>query len=820
MGVRSLAGLGSLAGLLLLAGPVAAQSDVVAIRAGRIYTMTGKPIEQGVILIRNGRIVAVGKDVKVPAGTRVIDASSKVIIPGLIAANTTLAQEVDAEEAVTPHVRAVDSFDFVRDYKRLLEGGVTSVYVGTGDRRLVTGRGGVVKLAGANAAARTLRPEADVRVVLGEPSKGAPPLFRPPIPPTTENPILPAQRQQGASLASQVSVVRQLLLDARSLGDKARTGRGVARLAPLSQVAGGKSTLRVRAGRAAEIGSALNLARQQGVPLILEGATEGYRTAKQIASAGAAVVVQSPARIGASLASDLTRASAVGRPSLTNVSTLLNAGVRVCLAPSDDADLPNLLLLAASEVGRGVSPDAALRMVTITPAEVLGLAHRVGTIAPGRDADLVILDGEPLDSRTRVAATLINGRTVYQRPGERDRIERGLIAIKAGRILTATQGEITDGVIVIRGGRIIEVNRTGLVPAGATVINASHSVVMPGMIDAHTHLGLHAEADPAPLDFPSATTGSASGRTNLLNALTPGDPAFGEVLASGVTTVLIAPPTSGQVCGRAALLKTAECSTHGVLCADRIVREVAAVCFNMQGGTQRLAQPWTFRDLLQRAKDYHQRRAKYEQDLKDWERDRREAESKKTTVPREPTEVPLDEDLAPLAALFRGQVPALVHANRADEITNALTIFADESEIPLILVDATDSFRMTDQIRKRGATVALGPDVTHMDKGREVNSAQELTRAGVPTLFQSSATSGVQMLRLNAANAVRNGMDPADALRAVTINPARSLKVDDRLGSIEPGKDADLVILSGDPWDVTSRVQKVLVNGKVMYDGK
>jgi imidazolonepropionase-like amidohydrolase len=816
MGMRPPHGLLSVAAVSLIACSAAAQPNTVAIRAGRVYTMTGKPIDGGVILVRNGKVTAVGKGMKIPAGIPVIDASTKVVIPGLIAAHTNLADPTDSEEAVTPHVRAVDSFDFVRDYSRLLGGGVTSVYIGTGNRRLVSGRGGVVKLAGASAAARTLRPEADVRVVLGEAAKNAPPLFRPPVPPTTENPILPAQRQLGATLASQMAVVRQLLADGRSLAPKQRIVSS--RHVPVAQVTVGRSALRIRVGRAAEIRAAISLAKQQQVRLILEGATEGYLIAKEVA--GVPVVVQSQTRIGAPLAADHSRESASGRPSLRNVSELLKAGAPVCLVPFDDADLPNLLLLAASEVGRGVSRDDALRMVTATPAAVLGVAQRVGTIAPGRDADLVILDGDPLDTRTRVAVTMIDGNVAYRRSVTRDRIESGLVAIKAGRILTATQGEIENGLILIRGGRIVEVNRTGLVPPGAHVIDASNSVVMPGMLDAHTHLGLHAEADPASLDAPSATSGSATGRTNLLNALTPGDPSFRDALASGVTSVLIAPPTGGQVCGRASLLKTAECAGHGPICSDRVVREVAAICFNMQGDTPRLAQPWTFRDLLQRARDYHQRRAKYEQDMKDWERDRREAELKKTAIPREPTEVPLDEDLAPLATLFRGQAPAFVHAGRADEITNALTIFVDEAEIPLVLVDATDSFRVADQIRKRGAAVAMGPSVTRTEKGREINTAKELAQAGVRTLFQTSATSGVQMLRLNAANAVRYGMDPTDALRAVTINPARSLKVDDRLGSIEPGKDADLVILSGDPWDVTSRVQKVLVNGKVAYDGK
>jgi imidazolonepropionase-like amidohydrolase len=267
------------------------------------------------------------------------------------------------------------------------------------------------------------------------------------------------------------------------------------------------------------------------------------------------------------------------------------------------------------------------------------------------------------------------------------------------------------------------------------------------------------------------------------------------------------------VCGQAALVKTSNDD-------NRVVKELAAICFNAQGGSPRMSQIWSIRETIQRAKDYLQRRSRYEQDRKNWERDAKEAEAQKKTVPAEPAEVAKDEDQEPFAPLLRKEIPAFVHANRSHEINTALTVFRDEADLNVVLLDVADGYRAAEAIQKRNAPAALGPNVTRMDHGKRVNTADSLARAGVRVMFQSSATSGSELLRMNAAYAVKYGMDPAEALRALTINPARALNVQSRLGSIEPGKDADLVILSGDPFDFTTRVQRVLVNGKEAYRAK
>lgn len=839
--------------LLTLVPGTAAQAQstgVVAIRAGKILTLNGPAITNGVLLIRNGKIVAVGAEVKVPAGAQVIDARSRVVMPGLVSAFSTLAAGTDPEESVSPDIRAGDAFDYFGDYTKLLRGGLTTVYLSTSLHRLLSGQGAVVKLAGATPAGRTLRSPADVRVMLGAFAKTPPALFRPAIPPTTDNPLLPAQHQLPSARPAQFAVLRQFFADARRLsqghlGHPTAVGASDAglhlgerdvKLRTLLPILNGSEPLRIDANTATDIRQALDFAAEQHLRIVLEGAAEGWKLAGELARRHVPVVARTPLQPGRTVAVDFARDTTNGTVNLDNIAILIRAGVTVALEPGADSDLSDLLMLAATQTAYGVSPENALKSVTSNAAEILGVGNRVGRLAPGRDADVLILSGAPLATTTRVEMTLLDGKVVYRRAGTPSE-GRSLTAIRAGKILTVTQGIIENGIILIRDGKIVGINRDGVCPADALVIDASHSVVMPGIIDAESYLGLHTETEPTlpglaagarrgilspfaqQVSLPTGGAG-ASTRMKLIAALIPGDPVFQEALRGGVTEILLSPPIGGSLFGQATLIKTLPGSYQDPTSRGRIVKETAAICFNMQGGEPRMGQPWLFRDLLIASKGYLQRRMQYVRDHRQWEQDRDDAKLQRKDAPAEPVEVPIDEDQEPLAAMFRGQIPAFVHANRADEILAALKVFRDENSLSLTLVDAGDGFRVAEEIRKRSASVVLGPEILRTDKGQIINNAEALSHAGVPVLFASGSGSGTQFLRLNAANAVRNGMDPEAALRALTLTPARTLHVEDRLGSIDVGKDADLVILSGDPLEATSRVEKALVNGKVVYNAK
>ncbi len=799
------------------------EPSVVAVKGGTIIPVTSPPIQGGILLIRDGKIEDVGKDLKIPEGAEVIDASDKVVIPGLIDAFTTLAERSrDDEESVTPDIRAKDAFDFYGKYRRLLAGGVTTVYVSPGQRRLISGVGAVVKLAGDSIDDRCLKDTSALRVTLGELPKSPPAIFKPPIPPDPCHPLLPVEKQLPTTRMAEMALLRKVFTDVK-WAMKQKTPEMDSKVQALLPVLKRKIPVRINCNTAQDIRNAIRFAETFRLKLIIEGATEAYEVIDEIKSSKSPVVVTGVFEPGQQHLKDYTTDIALGRVNPDNPALLEKAGVKFALSSPTDETIPDLQFIAGYAVSRGLSPEDALKAITITPAEILGLADRIGSIEKGKDADLVILTGDPLDISSIVDKTLIDGKVVYARPEvkpEKKETEPAPItAIRAGKILTASRGQINNGLILVKGDKIAYIGAPKKIPEQATVIDAAKSVVMPGLVDIHSHLGLHAESEPVKMNPSAPASGPDSGDMRLVsivNAVRPDDEAFREALRSGVTSVLLAPQTGGFISGNAALIKLAGDSTK-----EMIVKEYAAVKFSMLGEQARMARIWEARDQLKGAKEYAEKWDDYEQKYEEYER-RRQYEQDKDPNERqeikEPARPGRDTNLELLRGLFKRQMPALVHANRADEILTTLKVFKDEYNLDVIILGGNDGFRVTDELRKYNVGVAIGPDIIRYEKGKPINNADLLTRSKLCVAFHTSATSGTQYLPMNAAYAIRYGMDEEEAFRAITIYPAKLLHVDDRIGSIEQGKDADLVILSGGPFDFRSRVEKVIVNGKVVYE--
>ena len=470
----------------------------------------------------------------------------------------------------------------------------------------------------------------------------------------------------------------------------------------------------------------------------------------------------------------------------------------MALIPPADAELPDLLVLAARARGAGLPDDQALRCVTLGPAEILGVDDRVGSIEVGKDADLVILSGGPFETRSLPQVVIAAGEVVYEAKPRARRLApmdgKGWIAIRAGRVLTVSHGEILRGTILIEGGKIRAVGEQVPLPEGAEVIDAMDSVVVPGFIDLQSRIGLPGDqavgVPPGP-----PLSGPSGGKIKASSALVLEDPSFEAALASGLTTVVIAPGGGSMVGGQTVALKCG-----GKDLESRTLRDPGGIRFNLAGGSAKLSQPWAIRDMLKKAKGYLDKRDNPPKDKEG-----------------KPQEVKEDENLEPFRALFKGEIPAYVRASTPTEILAALEVFVDEFGITLVLIDAEGSAAVAGEILKRGASVAAGPVTLRRVEGEWEALPLRLAENGVPLAFQSGGANQVSSLPLAAAYAVRHGLDKATALRALTLGPAQMAGIDDRVGSIEVGKDADLVILSADPMDLGARVEKVMLDGEVVH---
>jgi imidazolonepropionase-like amidohydrolase len=389
---------------------------VLVISGGTLHTVTDGVYERGTLLIGDdGRIAACGKSVEVPAGAEVIDAAGLHVFPGFVDAHTHLGvwEEgvgrafIDANEAtdpVTPHVRALDALN-PRDpgLADARSAGVTTACVTPGSANAICGQAVVIKTAGEVADRMVVRQPAGIKMALGENPKS---FYK-------GRDKMPSTRMGTAALIRQALVEAQNYLDKQARateGEDVEPPDADLKLEALAPVLRRELPARIHAHRADDILTALRLAREFDLDIAVEHCTEGHKVAAELAEAGV------PCLVGPSLSS---RSKVELRElSFATAAALHDAGVRLAII-SDHPFLPiqYLPLAGGLAIREGLDPDIALRALTLTPAEVLGLADRVGSLTPGKDADLALYRGHPFyDVQARCVLTLIQGQVVYRAP--------------------------------------------------------------------------------------------------------------------------------------------------------------------------------------------------------------------------------------------------------------------------------------------------------------------------------------------------------------------------------------------------------------------
>jgi imidazolonepropionase-like amidohydrolase len=399
----------------LPAQPVA-DTPILGLKAGRIHTAAGPVIENGVILVRDGKILAVDAAARVglPVNTRIVaDLPHAVVTPGLIDADASIGVERpdrnDDGAEILPGFRVALALD-TRDvrFQRHLRAGITTVFVGPGLRGVIGGLGAVVKTTGGSLGETLVRDDAGLRITLGSeaksgnrPSKGAPTTNLMSRRPTTRMGV--------------VWLLRDTFFRYRSRARGETDAMGDADFEILKRVSRGEIPLRVHARRATDIHTALRLVTEfddLDLRLVLDEATEGSAAVDVLARNEVPVV------LGPFYAEPRTRYERREGylSTIDNAAVLARAGIPLAFRTAGEADPSRLRTDAGLLIAAGLDRSEALEALTLHAARILGVADRVGSLVPGKDADLVVFDGDPFSPKTRILAVMVNGSLRYQVP--------------------------------------------------------------------------------------------------------------------------------------------------------------------------------------------------------------------------------------------------------------------------------------------------------------------------------------------------------------------------------------------------------------------
>jgi len=807
-------------------------ADAVVIKARKIYTASNGIIENGMILVEKGKISYVGKFAAAPKGAKEIQAG--IVLPGLIDIHSHLGvysvpdvpENQDGNEMttpVTPGMRALDSFNF--DDPSLgaaLAGGVTTIVSRPGSGNVIGGTSIAVKLKRAAPEKMILKDVCDLKMTI----EGNPVAFH------GQQNRMPMTLMAVYFLARKAFVEAQEYMEAwdKYREDKA-SGKDV--LPPKKDL--GKDALVLALKReipvhihtctASEIMSCIRLADEFHLRLTMAHCDFAFLLTDELKNRRDIHFNVGPAWF-TTYYDDPKK--------IRNVAAILaNAGLNVSLQV--DAGMGRqpgqqyLLHAADLCVRHGMKEDDALKAITIRGAEAAGLEERIGSIEKGKDADFVFLDGEPFEWLTSVEKVMIDGKIEYEKaPDEKGRFQPAIpqadgnlqipaqagssqgYAIRGGTVLTMAGPRIHDGIVLVKNGKIEKIGKDIAIPPGWPVIDARDYVVMPGLISPRSQVGISLnwrfQESVDELSKPVAP------EMEVKHAIEPQDVLFSSARTVGITTLQVTPGDLNAIGGRGVVIKTA-----GTVVDKMVVKDRSVMVFGLGAAAKRKNQmPSTrmgiaalLRETLQNAREYSDRLERYKNEGKG-ERPAR------------------DFSLEALVPVVRGETPVMVHCEREDDIRTALRI-ADEFHLKIILTGAAEAHKVAEELGKRRIPVIVDKVFraggNTEDRDFDPGNLAILAKAGVKVSFTLGdylawyiplALVGADPLEV-ATFGFKNGMSEEEALEAVTIEAARIIGCEDRVGSLQAGKDADILILRGHPFLTRSIPEAVFVDGKLVY---
>ncbi|MCK6447875.1 MAG: amidohydrolase family protein [Planctomycetes bacterium] len=781
-----------------------------------IHSAVG-PARLGSVLVRDGKIAAIG-DVEAAAGLLAIDGTGKHLAPGVVDNHSHIAIASDVNEgtlSITADCDISDSLDpDDLSIYRALAGGVTTARLLHGSANAIGGRHEVIKLAWRVPFGELVlrgAPEG-VKFALGENPK------RSNYSPGSRFP----DTRMGVEVVFERAFARaaeyrdewRRFEAAKARGEDPAPPRRDVRLDALAGILDGSVDVHSHCYRADEIVMLLRVAERFGFRVkTLQHVLEGYKVAKEIAAHGAG-----PSTFGDWWAYKIEAYDAVPQ----NAALLDQAGCLTSLN-SDSAEMMRRLWGEAAKSVRYATMDEvrALQLVTLNSAKQLGIDARTGSIEVGKDADLVLFDGDPLSSLAKPLWTMVDGEIRFQRrdafeleskPVEIKALEEPArsngvawnpnggptIALVGGRIHPLTAPTVENGVLLMQDGRIVALGVGLAIPAGATVIDVTGQDVWPGVIALGTPLGLWEIGSVAGTDDQSEIGGD---QPDLRAAASiAADSAHIPVTrTNGITRAQAGPIGGGPLRGQSCVIRLSGDTWEELVVEDRDMLH--------------LEFPRIGNDAKEKSKKSDALKAleKKFAEAREYARLVDEAAAAKLAPPT------LDPRKTALAPYAKGERRVAVHADNAQTILAAVR-FVREQKLDAVLYGCREAWKVVDVLAEERIPVVVGPVLDlptdeFAPYDAPFANAAVLARAGVPFAIQSADSENPRNVAFHAAMACAYGLPHEEAVRAITYYAAQMLRMEDEVGSLAVGKVADVIVTRGDLLEIRSPVTYSFIDG-------
>jgi len=808
----------------------------VLIKDATILTVTEEgTIPKGSILIKDGKIAAVGSKLEVPTGVTVIDASGLVAMPGIIDSHSHIAVQGGVNEwslSIVPEVRIKDVItgDDPAIY-RALAGGTTTARILHGSADAIGGQDAVIKLKYGLPGRDLIIKDAPqgVKFALGENvtrNPGRFPNTRMGVEATLERAFQEARAYQGLAKAYAEAKAKDL---------SPAPFRRDLRLEALARILDGSIKIHCHCYRSDEILMLLRVASRHGVRVqSLQHALEGYKVAAEIAAHGAS----------ASTFSDWWAYKIEAYDAIPyNAALLTEAGASVCIKSDSDELIRHLNLEAAKMVKYGgVTEAQALAMITLNPARELGLQDRLGSIAVGKDADIALFNAHPFDALSRCELAIIDGEVAFQRktangtngslPGDHSVMpgpsqalrgrsieilsnSKGLYALTGARLHPVGAPDIAEGTLVIDNGKITAIGGPQTaIPKGAQTVDMQGFDVWPGLVDSGTRLALF-EVGSLPETQDDADSAQFEPELRTSSALHPDSELIPVTRANGILTAYVQ-PGGGLISGQGCAINLDGWVPREMAFVDPLALNVSIPPY--------IAPPTESSGPRTEGSDPRQKRKEQLETIREEFRRALHYDKVVSEAAAQGVNPPApDPRLSALVPYAKGLKPVIFRAEHRIEILDALKI-ASELKLKAIISGASEAWKVVDALKAAKVPVLVGgtlqlPSEPYDPYDAPYTNPARLYEAGIPFAIRSNPRGPEQAtasrnLPYEAATAVAFGLPEAEAIKAITLNPAQILGIADQVGSLEVGKRANLVITAGHILQPTTEVKAVFINGK------